>query len=515
MTAVRPRRLRPYAAVLLGTLALASSRDPLADGATASSIAQLSPTYELILNTRFDQVDQALRACAPAPEEACRVLRASALWWRILLNPNDTALDQTFRTKVDDAIAGAEGWTTREPQRADAWFFLGAAYGARVSFRVQRGERLSAARDGKRIRESLERALELDPHMDDARFGIGLYKYYADIAPAVAKFLRFLLLLPGGDRVEGLKDMETVHQRGTLLRGEADYQLHWIYLWYENQPRRALDLLNGLRERYPANPHLAMRAGEIEDQYFHDAAASLSVWQALAEGAARTGDPILSEAAGRTGAAIQLNALDETDRGLAELDRVIVMAPARPFGAKPRARWLRGTLLDRLGQRQAALDAYRMALAELPAADPDGVGDKARAGLRNSPDPVTSEAYRMSLIGWRAYERGALDEADAALSQAASRAPRDRVIQVRRARVQQARHDAASALKTYESIIAARPEASPLALAAAYAWSAEVFEARGDLQTARARYRSATHVFAADSRLQRECQRALDRLGAK
>ena len=222
-------------------------------------------------------------------------------------------------------------------------------------------------------------------------------RYYADIAPAVAKFLRFLLLLPGGDRVQGLKDMETVHERGTLLRGEADYQLHWIYLWYENQPKRALELLNGLRTRYPANPHLAMRAGEIEDQYFHDAGASLGVWQALAEGAARTGDPVLSEAAGRMGAAVQLNALEETDRGVAELDKVIAMAPARPFGARARARWLRGTLLDRLGQRQAAVDAYKAALADVPSGDPDGIADKARAGLRATPDPAAGEAYRTSL----------------------------------------------------------------------------------------------------------------------
>jgi tetratricopeptide (TPR) repeat protein len=258
-----------------------------------------------------------------------------------------------------------------------------------------------------------------------------------------------------------------------------------------------------------------MRAGEIEDEYFHDAGASLGVWQALAEGAARTGDPVLSEGAGRTGAAVQLNALEETDRGIAELDKVIAMAPARPFGARARARWLRGTLLDRLGQRQAAVDAYKAAIADVPPGDPDGIADKARAGLRATPDLAMGEAYRTSLVGWRAFERGALDEADAALGQAASLAPRDQVIRVRRARIQQARDDATSALRAYDAIIAARPGASPIALAAAYAWSAEVFEARGDLQTARARYRSATHVFAADSRLQRECRRALDRLGAK
>src|SRR6185295_18421383 len=147
---------------------------------------------------------------------------------------------------------------------------------------------------------------------------------------------------------------------------------------------------------------------------------------------------------------MQLNALDETDRGVTELDRVVAMAPARPFGAKARARWLRGTLLDRMGQRQAAVDAYKAALADVPSGDPDGIAEKARAGLRTTPDPAAGEAYRTSLLGWRAFERGALDEADAALGQAASRAPRDQVIQVRRARVQQARGDATSALRAYD-----------------------------------------------------------------
>ena len=129
-----------------------------------------------------------------------------ALWWRIQLDDQSTALDAEF---------GREGRTRRsrppsrgpmrEPERAEAWFYLGAAYGARVQWRVLRGERLAAARDGKRIKDALEQALALDPTLDDARFGIGLYKYYADIAPAAAKILRFLLLLPGGDRTEGLR----------------------------------------------------------------------------------------------------------------------------------------------------------------------------------------------------------------------------------------------------------------------------------------------------------------------
>ena len=45
---------------------------------------------------------------------------------------------------------------------------------------------------------------------------------------------------------------------GALLRGEADYQLHWIYLWYEEQPQRgARRCCSALHARYPRNPLFA------------------------------------------------------------------------------------------------------------------------------------------------------------------------------------------------------------------------------------------------------------------
>ena len=48
-------------------------------------------------------------------------------------------------------------------------------------------------------------------------------------------------MLPGGNKTEGLAQMLRARNGGRLLQGEADYQLHLIYLWYEHQPARALD----------------------------------------------------------------------------------------------------------------------------------------------------------------------------------------------------------------------------------------------------------------------------------
>src|SRR5262249_36817389 len=156
--------------------------------AALTAPARLAAAYNTILAAQFDRADMEIaQACPPAPAEACAALRAVSLWWQILLTPESTALDRRFNEVAAAAIAASDAWTRREPNRGEAWFYLAGSYAPLVQWRVLRGERVAAARDGNRIRESLERALQLDPSLDDAYFGIGLYHYYADVAPAPAK----------------------------------------------------------------------------------------------------------------------------------------------------------------------------------------------------------------------------------------------------------------------------------------------------------------------------------------
>src|SRR4029453_162394 len=113
---------------------------------------QLRPVYDAIFAARFDEVPQLLaRTCPPAPSEACQLLDAVGVWWQIQLDPASLPPASKFPSPADTAIASADAWTKREPERAEAWFYLGGAYGARAQWRVLRRERLGAARDGKRI----------------------------------------------------------------------------------------------------------------------------------------------------------------------------------------------------------------------------------------------------------------------------------------------------------------------------------------------------------------------------
>jgi tetratricopeptide (TPR) repeat protein len=306
-----------------------------------------------------------------------------SLWWQILLDPNSRQLDDRFERAAADAVAAARRWTRQEPRRAEAWFYLAGAYGPLVQWRVLRGERLAAAREGSRIKEALERALALDPTLTDAHFGIGLYHYYADVVPAPLKVLRFLLLLPGGDREKGLREMQQARERGQLLRGEADFQMHLLFLWYERQHRVAVDLLRGLDVRYPTNPVFLQRIATVQHEYLGDAAESVKTWQQLLDRARqrRVERPQQAEATARLGLAARLLDRGEIARAVEQLDLVIAARPSAPHGALAEAHLLRGGAHDRIGRRDRAVASYREAVAHAPAHDPARIKSRARAAI--------------------------------------------------------------------------------------------------------------------------------------
>jgi tetratricopeptide (TPR) repeat protein len=381
---MRHRRLWP--AVALVTIALSQPAD-----AGLTSPEPLAKAYELILDARFEEADRQMRqACPPAPSTGCEVLGAVADYWRLLLDQESTALDALLTKRIEASISSAEAWVAREPTRAEAWFYLGGAYGTRVLLRGHRAQYLAAARDGKRIHDSLQRAIELDPSIADAYFGLGLYHYYAAVAPRLARILSALMFLPGGDRSGGLREMEQTRAKGMLLRGEADYQLHLIYLWYERQPNTALKLIEGLRARYGHNPVFHVRLAQVQSDYIRNHNAALQTYRMLLDAAraSRVAAPGLSEVNARLGMAQEMDTLCESANAIEQLQIVIRQKPIAPYAALARAYYQLGSVLDRIGRRSEAIAAYRSALASTPTDDRLRLREKAREAIGRTPARV-------------------------------------------------------------------------------------------------------------------------------
>jgi tetratricopeptide (TPR) repeat protein len=479
--------------------------------------AALARCYQAILDARFDDAETEISgACGPAPKETCGLMRATAAWWRIQIDPGDRSRDAAFRSQIDAVIASVEAWAAREPKRADAWFFVGASYGLRVPFRALRGERLAAARDAKQVKDALERALALDPSLQDAYFGIGLYRYYADILPAALKFLRWMLLMPGGNKIEGMQQMQRARERGELLRGEADFQLVWIDLWYEQKVDEALKLLDGLRAAYPHNPLFVQSIAEVHDVYRHDDAASLDAWRALLALARdrKVALPEASEARARLGIAVRLDAFAETDAAIEHLQAVVDARPVAAYGATALARYQLGVAFDRMGWRDRAIAAYKAAIASAPADDPDNLRTKARDAIARGPDPKTAEAYRLSLEGYRQLQRKELAQASASLSRSAALNPADPLTTYRQALLLAARGRQVEALAEFERVIALRPVPPGFVVAASAVEAGRLLEAAGSRARAIEQYTRASRVRGADGATRQAAAQALERLRA-
>jgi tetratricopeptide (TPR) repeat protein len=174
-----------------------------------------------------------------------------------------------------------------------------------------------------------------------------------------------------------------------LLRGEADYQLHLIYLWYERQQMTALRLIEGLRTRYPTNPVFYLRLAEVQGNYIRNHQLALQTYRSLLDAvrAGRIAMPALSEVYARLGIAQEMDALCHSAGALDQLNAVIALNPAAPYGALARAHYQIGVIHDRAGHRADAIASYQRARALNPRDDRLRMRETIRAAIARAPAP--------------------------------------------------------------------------------------------------------------------------------
>lgn len=207
------------------------------------------------------------------------LLEADANWWKIylteanLIDPDvfealseaATPYDENFRRLDELAIGKAEERIRAHQDEARNYFYEGLAYGLRARLEALRDHALATARAGKKLRNLSLVALKLDPNLYDAYFGIGLYNYFEDTLPTYVKMLRFLILLPGGDRLEGLRQIQQAMEKGQLVTGEAKFHLAKNYSRsLDRQFTKSLELLRQMEQQYPQNPLWKLLAGSVE-----------------------------------------------------------------------------------------------------------------------------------------------------------------------------------------------------------------------------------------------------------
>lgn len=387
--------------------------DLLYDGSTDTALSQLG----------------ALAAASP-DDPLGAYLEALGLAWKVEQRPESTALDKELLRRVDHAIAVADERLREDPVDARALLARGGAHGVRSRLHLFRVQKREAADAAVRMRRDLLRLLELDPGNKDALFGLGLYDYYADVLPRLAKVVRFLARIPGGDRERGLARIE--EGKGSWLHGaEAQVQLYIIYAFYEEKPDRALEEIVDLRKRFPGSPLWGLQLAEHERDrlglYARSAAVAREVLEARERQAPNYAGVVAAMARLSLGESLLLDLrLAEARRALLEVKDGV---PEAPWLA-PKAHLLLGRSLELEGDRDGALVHYRLAAAApdrelrrrartavaspIPAAEVRAAHPVAEARrLRESGRTRESaEAYREALAAWPDCQEAALRVAE-------------------------------------------------------------------------------------------------------
>lgn len=195
------------------------------------------------------------------------LVEADALWWKLYCAAcqitDDGLVDAWRRPKLDTdanyfrladrAIQVAEKQLAQRPT-AEMHFYAGMGYAMRGRLLGLRGEYRATASAGKRMREQLLRATQLDSDLADAYLGLGLYNYYVDTLSFIAKFFRVFMGLPGGDKRDGMKQLEVAAEKGRLISVEAQFYLAKNLRNYDREYARSTTLFEKLVTSYPANP---------------------------------------------------------------------------------------------------------------------------------------------------------------------------------------------------------------------------------------------------------------------
>ena len=208
------------------------------------------------------------------------LLEAEALWWRMWCTSAEFKYGMTYtwrRSKIPaderylalvakaSTLAQAQLKDSTGPsQSAQMQLYAGLADAFAARLYGWRGEARATARSGVRGREHFLRAQQLDADLTDAQFGLGLYNYYADTLSGLAKFLSFFMGIPGGNKQEGIRQLNDDMAKGVLTPDAARFYLAVSLHRFDQQYVEALRIIAPLADKYPSNPLFQLVRGDLK-----------------------------------------------------------------------------------------------------------------------------------------------------------------------------------------------------------------------------------------------------------
>ena len=284
------------------------------------------------------------------------------------LNPSSDD-QRLFFESISKAIGLCETRLKKDPKDKLALYAIGSAYGVKGSweFLIKRAYSDALSDTGK-ARKFHERITAMDPDFADALLVQGVHEYVVGSMPRGVRWFSFLVGLRG-DKAKGIELLRKVELLGVRTRLDAEILLAATYR-REKRYVEAIPLLSVLGDRFPRNYLLKFELAQIYSD-LGDEKRAIRVLEEIerlrAAGAAGFKRVPLERVQFARG-----NLLfwyRDYDQALVSMKTATANAQALDLSSGVLA-WMRlGQIEDLKGQREAAIAAYKQAIAYAPKSD--------------------------------------------------------------------------------------------------------------------------------------------------
>ncbi len=211
--------------------------------------------------TASGRYDEALRRFGglvkKAPGDATGYFFLASVYNILAGHFDDAAYREGFDQNIVKALAISEKRIKADPNDAEAHLLAGLAMGLLGMDASRRKSYIRAFVRSRRTKRYLERAIALNPALEDAYYGLGVYYFWR----SRAKWLRQLTPLIGDTGEKGLRFLSRVAERGRWLRDLARIELVYT-LYAEKRFDEGRRLTAALIRDYPDQPHYRFARAE-------------------------------------------------------------------------------------------------------------------------------------------------------------------------------------------------------------------------------------------------------------
>lgn len=195
---------------------------------------------------------------AKNPQDVQATFVLSLVKFRIMWLSTYNATD---RKELVGLLDDVEAKTKNHLNEKDKMFYYSAICGIRAQLVATEGDWWETAKLGKSMKKNTEKLVKMDPEYYPAYYLLGTYNYFADVLPSAVKFFRSLLFIPGGDRNEGLRQLNLAYQKANGVSVEAGRTMVLIQVYYEKAYPTGVNIADDLLSKYPDDFEVGLYKG--------------------------------------------------------------------------------------------------------------------------------------------------------------------------------------------------------------------------------------------------------------